>query len=75
MHPSKFFKYADIISDRNKSSELRKVLMNIHPKNIIPWDIIIAVYKIIIRYRTTKGNWKKSEKFILKFPGGGVEIT
>lgn len=69
LHPSKLFEWCAIrigidtfeIIDEN----LRQKLINLHPRNFIKSRITLPVYKVIVRYETVKGNYKKSEKYMV----------
>lgn len=69
LHPSKFFELCAIrtkidifeIFDDN----LKKRLMNIHPKNFIKSKLELPVYKVSVGYETEKENYKESEKYMI----------
>lgn len=44
---------------------LKKKLMNIHPRNFIKSKVELPVYKVSVGYETEKGNYKKSEKYMI----------
>lgn len=77
LHPSKFFEWCVIrtgidvveIFDDN----LKKKLMNIHPKNFIKSKLELPVYKVSVGYETDKGNYKESEKYMILNNGGEQE--
>lgn len=69
LHPSDFFKWCGIrtgidvfeVFDEN----IRKKLMNIHPKNFIKTRISHPVYRVTVSYETDRGNHKESEKYMI----------
>lgn len=77
LHPNKFFEYCAIrtgidifeIFDDN----LKKKLMNVHPKNFIKSKLELPVYKVCVGYETEKGNYKEAEKYMVLNHGGEKE--
>lgn len=74
LHPSEFFKWVAIRIGIDVfeifDEELRKKLMNVHPRNFIKSKITHPVYRIKVSYETDRGNYKESEKYmILDSPG------
>lgn len=69
LHPSEFFKWAAIRTGIDVfeifNEEARKKLANIHPKNFIRSKIEHPVYKITVSYETERGNYKKSDKYMV----------
>lgn len=78
VHPSKFFKMAEILNCNGVPDRiLKQKLENVHPLNFLNAQIKLPVYKVGIRYRTRRGNLKETEKYMLAGinPGGGVKQT
>ena len=77
LHPSRFFEWCAIrtgidvfeIFDDN----LKKRLMNIHPRNFIKSKLELPVYRVSVGYETEKGNYKKSEKYMILNNNGEQE--
>ena len=69
LHPSKFFEWCAIRTGIDIfeifDNDLKKKLMNIHPKNFIKSKLELPVYKVCVSYETEKGNYKKSEKYMI----------
>lgn len=69
LHPSKFFEWCAIRTRIDVfeifDDEIKKKLMNIHPRNFIKSKLELPVYKVSVRYETEKGNYKKSEKYMI----------
>ena len=70
LHPSKFFEWCAIRPGGGNVFEifddnLKKRLMNIHPKNFVRSKLELPVYKVLLGYNTGKGNYKESEKYML----------
>ena len=69
LHPSDFFKWCAIRIGINIfeifDDDLKKKLMNIHPKNFIKSKLELPIYKITVSYETGRGNHKKSEKYMI----------
>ena len=77
LHPSKFFDWCairigiDVFEIFDNS--LKKKLINIHPKNFIKSKLELPVYKVSVGYETDKGNYKKSEKYMILNNSGEQE--
>lgn len=69
LHPSKFFEWCSIRTGIDVfeifDNELRKKLVNIHPRNFIKSKLEIPVYKIQVSYETERGKYKEAEKYML----------
>lgn len=69
LHPKNFFEWCVIrtgidvfeIFDDN----LKKKLMNIHPRNFIKSKLELPVYKVLVGYDAEKGNYKEAEKYMI----------
>lgn len=77
LHPSKFFEWCAIRTGIDVveffDENIKKKLMNIHPKNFIKTKLELPVYKVAVGYETDKGNYKKSEKYMILNNGGEQE--
>ena len=69
LHPSKFFERCAIRTGIDTfeifDNDLKKKLMNIHPKNFIKSKLELPVYKICVGYETERSNYKESEKYMI----------
>lgn len=69
LHPSRFFEWCAIRTEIDVfeifDDNLKKRLMNIHPKNFIKSKLELPVYKVSVGYETDKGNYKESEKYMI----------
>lgn len=69
LHPSKFFEWCAIRTGIDVfeifDDDLKKKMMNIHPRNFIKSKLELPVYKVSVGYETEKGNHKESEKYMI----------
>lgn len=69
LHPSKFFEWCAIRVGIDTfeifDNDLKKKLMNIHPKNFIKSKLEFPVYKVCVGYETERGNYKETEKYMV----------
>ncbi|MFG6378347.1 MAG: hypothetical protein K1W19_08545 [Lachnospiraceae bacterium] len=77
LHPSKFFEWCAIRIGFDTleifDNDLKKKLMNIHPKNFIKSKLELPVYKVCVSYETERGNYKESEKYMILNNSGEKE--
>ena len=78
MHPNKFFKETNLRTGIDTfeifDNDLKNKLSELHPKNFIKTKVTLPVYKVIMSYKTDKGNYKEAEKYmIMDNPTDGEE--
>ena len=69
LHPSKFFEWCAIRTGIDVieiyDDVLKEKLMNIHPRNFIKSKLELSVYRVSVGYETEKGNYKRSDKYMI----------
>ncbi len=77
LHPSKFFEWCSIRTGIDVfeifDEELKKKMMNIHPRNFIKSKVEFPIYKVSVGYETERGNYKRSEKYMMLNNSGEQE--
>lgn len=69
MHPSRFFEETacrtkiDVFEQYDPY--IKETLKNIHPLNFIKTRVTLPVFKITIGYKTAKGNWRSTAKYMI----------
>ena len=69
MHPNKFFKEVGLRTGIDTfeilDTDLKNKLQELHPMNFIKTKITLPVYRVLLSYETSSGNYKKSEKYMV----------
>lgn len=69
MHPNNFFNEVSLRTAIDTvevfDEDLKNKLQNVHPKNFIKSKVTLPVFKVVMSYETSKGNYKQTEKYMV----------